>query len=247
MLRSAQCYFYCSFRLGIARRTSNNLDINMVLTIYGIPRSTSTKRIVVVCKEKNIPYRIVSIKMLENEHKTPAFLEKQPFGQIPYVVDEDDGFMLFESRAICRYIANKYASQGTPLIPTDPKELAIFEQAASFELNNFEAIANPLYHEKVIHPIYHKIPTNESFVAHYVSTLNQRLDGYERILSKQTYICGEKLTLVDLFHLSFLDKVYLMLPETIDSRPNVARWYQALSQRPTWVEIKDTAPESFLV
>ncbi len=63
-----------------------HLSFIMVLRIYGMPRSTSTKRIVVVCKEKNIPYRLVSVKMLENEHKSPTFLEHQPFGQIPYAV-----------------------------------------------------------------------------------------------------------------------------------------------------------------
>ncbi len=57
------------------------------------------------------------------------------------------------SRAICRYIATKYASQGTTLIPTDPKELAIFEQGISVELSNFDAIASPLYHEKVLRPM----------------------------------------------------------------------------------------------
>lgn len=53
---------------------------------------------------------------------------------------DDDGFILYESRAICRYIAAKYSERG--LIPTEPKANAIFEQAASVELTNFDPSAS---------------------------------------------------------------------------------------------------------
>jgi glutathione S-transferase len=44
---------------------------------------------------------------------------------------------LYESRAICRYLVEKYADQGTPLLPAGLKERALVEQAASLELANF--------------------------------------------------------------------------------------------------------------
>jgi glutathione S-transferase len=66
----------------------------------------------------------------------------------------DEGIKCLESRAICRYLALKYADQGTPLIPptTDIKATAIFEQAASVEQANFDAIAGKLVVEKVFKP-----------------------------------------------------------------------------------------------
>jgi glutathione S-transferase len=51
---------------------------------------------------------------------------------------DDDGFILHESRAICRYLAEKYAEQGTPLYPKGLKERALVEQAASVEYANFQ-------------------------------------------------------------------------------------------------------------
>ena len=89
-----------------------------------------------------------AINFEKADHKQPEYLDtknvshcceknsltktcNQPFGQIPVLVDGD--FVLYESRAICRYIARKYANQGTALIPSDEKELAIFDQAASVE------------------------------------------------------------------------------------------------------------------
>jgi glutathione S-transferase len=46
---------------------------------------------------------------------------------------------LYETRAICRYIAAKYPASG--LIPTEPKANALFEQAAAVELTNFDPSA----------------------------------------------------------------------------------------------------------
>jgi glutathione S-transferase len=50
---------------------------------------------------------------------------------------------LCESRAICRYLAEKYADKGTALVPMHLKEKALFEQAASFEFANFHPHAMP--------------------------------------------------------------------------------------------------------
>jgi glutathione S-transferase len=59
---------------------------------------------------------------------------------------------LYESRAICRYIAGKYANQGTSLVPTGTREKALFEQAASIEYCSFEPLASKAVGEMVFKP-----------------------------------------------------------------------------------------------
>ena len=66
------------------------------------------------------------------------------------VLQDEDGFVLYESRAIARYLIRKYPNQGTQgLIPTDPKEEALFEQAASTEAFNFNPYVALIIVEKV--------------------------------------------------------------------------------------------------
>ena len=119
----------------------------MVLKLYGNPHSTCTQRVLTVLHELAIPHELVVIDFAKGEHKAPAFLAVQPFGQVPYI--DDDGFILYESRAIARYVAAKYRAQGTPLLP-DPADLqktALFEQAVSIENSNFDAFASGLAYE----------------------------------------------------------------------------------------------------
>lgn len=145
----------------------------MVLTLYGYPLATCTQRVATVLHEKQVPFKFVNVNLATGEHKAPAYLEKQPFGQVPYIVSiffcslpmvttlmrwvqtfgqDDDGFVLYESRAISRYIAEKYDSQGALLIPKDAKDKALFEQAASIETANFDGFASKAVSEKIFKP-----------------------------------------------------------------------------------------------
>lgn len=103
----------------------------MVLKIYGATHSTCTRRVLTVLHEKNLEYKLVPINLARNEQASESFRAKQPFGKVPLL--EDDGFRVYESRAICKYIARKYASRGNKLMPDeeDLKGYALFEQAGN--------------------------------------------------------------------------------------------------------------------
>ena len=56
-----------------------------VFRLHGIQKSTCTRRVAIIAKERNIPYELVPINFAVAEHKQPAHLEHQPFGQVPYI------------------------------------------------------------------------------------------------------------------------------------------------------------------
>ena len=123
----------------------------MVLKLYGNPHSTCTQRVLTVLHELSIPHELVVIDFAKGEHKAPAFLAVQPFGQVPYI--DDDGFKLFESRAIARYLALKYGGIGKIIPdPSDVQKTALFEQALCVELANFDPLASGVALELVYKP-----------------------------------------------------------------------------------------------
>ena len=60
----------------------------MVLKLYGSPLSGATRVVAFVLHEKKVPFELVPIDFANKEHKTPEYLEKQPFGQVPYIVSD---------------------------------------------------------------------------------------------------------------------------------------------------------------
>jgi len=206
--------------------------------LHGAPLSTCTRKVAMIAKERNLPYELVLVDLMVAAHKQPAHLEHQPFGQIPYIV-QDDGFELYESRAISRYLAT--LGSGTQLIPTEPKAYAKFEQAASAEYAQFDPIASGIASEKIFKR-YRGGVTDEKRVEELVAQFELKLNGYEAILSKQKYLAGNELTLADLFHLPYGSIVFEQLGYGgLDKRPNLKRWWDDISSRPSWQAVKNGA------
>ncbi|GJP30117.1 hypothetical protein CLOM_g22506 [Closterium sp. NIES-68] len=116
--------------------------------IYGLKISTCTKRVLTALEEKNVTgYEVVTVDVSKGEHKSAEFKKKQPFGLIPKL--EDDQVELFESRAIARYVAERYADQGTNLLGPTLKERALVNQWLEVESQNYTPPIFGLLTEKV--------------------------------------------------------------------------------------------------
>ncbi|KAF8595192.1 glutathione S-transferase [Ceratobasidium sp. AG-I] len=206
----------------------------MAVTIYGMTFATCTRRVITVCNELGPKYDLVTVNIMEGEHKKPEYLEnKHPFGVIPVLVDED-GTQIYESRAIARYLTTKYGKD-SGLLPdgSDAKAYGLFEQAASVEYSSFDPPASGLVKERVFAPMMNA-PSDEALAQKYHAALVAKMDGYERILSKQKYLAGENFTLADLFHLPYGSFVNQVDPTIIGSKPNVKRWWDDISSRESW-------------
>lgn len=143
----------------------------MALKLFGSFQSTCTQRVILVLLELGIEYELIEKNMMKGEHKVRTFRklktilsleiltshdqdalyirDHHPFGRILAI--EDDGFRLFESRAICRYLVAKYGSKTTTPDSDrgDLVKLALFEQAVSAEYSYFDPSVFSLAYEKM--------------------------------------------------------------------------------------------------
>jgi len=58
----------------------------MVLKLHGLAKSGHVRLVALVLHEKQVPFELVPVDFFKHEHKSPEYLEKQPFGQVPYIV-----------------------------------------------------------------------------------------------------------------------------------------------------------------
>ncbi|KAL1738076.1 glutathione S-transferase, partial [Schizophyllum fasciatum] len=178
------------------------------------------------------------LDLLKGEHKKPEYIAKQPFGRVPYI--DDDGFTLYESRAICRYLCRKYADRGgSTLYPVD--DLTRFtevERGISLESSMFDPPVRTMFTEKAYKPLL-GLPGSDAVYEEAYAKLNEILDVYDKMLGEQKYIAGDEFTLADLCHIPYATR---LLPDIqvdlMETKPNLSRWYQDISARPSAVANK---------
>jgi glutathione S-transferase len=201
------------------------------MKIYGNPASTCTRKVLALFAEKNIKPELVTIDFAKGEHKSPEHMKRQPFGQVPAL--EDDGFWLYESRAMCRYLDEKLG--GTKLVPTDLKARALMEQWMSVETSNFTPHAMKIIYGSVFEPMWYGKPFNQAKVDEGKAGLVAALDVMEAQLSKTPFIAGNEFTLADICFMPYIEYMYLgKQGDVIEARAPIAKWWKGISDRRSW-------------
>lgn len=208
----------------------------MAVKVLGLAQATCTLRIVAVAKALNFPLEIEPVDLSKGAHKSPEYIAKyQPFGRIPVLVEDD--FVLYESRAICRYLVNKFQTKETAqLIPTDPKQAALVEQYISVETSEYDKAVGKYVFEVVFKPMKGGV-TDPEIVAKAREEVIAVLSVYDKFLEGKSYLVGESFTLADICHLPYGHYACQAgLADVFDSpeRPNVARWWKTITNEDAW-------------
>ncbi|KAL6295505.1 hypothetical protein ACE6H2_003647 [Prunus campanulata] len=205
--------------------------------VYGPPISTAVSRVLACLLEKSVDYQLISVDMSKGEHKKPDYLKIQPFGQVPAFQDED--ISLFESRAICRYICDKYADQGNKgLYGTNPLAKASIDQWLEAEGQSFSPPSSTLVFQLAFAPRM-KLKQDQGVIRQNEEKLKKVLDVYENRLGESRFLAGDEFSLADLSHLP--NGHYLVNAtdrgELFTSRNNVGRWWTEISTRDSWEKV----------
>jgi glutathione S-transferase len=199
-----------------------------VITVFGHPISVCTRKVLVALHEIGVPFEMQIIDFIgKREHKQPAHLARQPFGKMPAI--DDQGFALYESRAIIRYLNDRYDGD---LVPTEVLDRATMDQWISVEYSYFSAAATK--------PILHHLsnaPYEDAELVAADATVDQTLDALETRLAAHPYLAGDQFSLAEIVYLPYLD--YLMFTPkkaAISSHPHVATWLTRNLKRPSWQE-----------
>ncbi|VAI93463.1 unnamed protein product [Triticum turgidum subsp. durum] len=198
--------------------------------VFGPARSTCVARVLLCLEEVGAEYELAHVHLPAGDHKGPAHLARTPFGQVPAFQDGD--LILFESRAISRYVLRKGASD--LLRQSSLAEAATVDAWLDAEAHNFDRAMSAITFQCFVVPMFRGGTTDQRVVEANLEKLKVALGVYEERLSMSRYLAGDFISLADLSHCPMAH--YLLASpcaSVLDPYPRVRAWVDGMMDRPS--------------
>lgn len=179
---------------------------------------------VIALEELGLDYTLNPVNIRKGEQKSPLFVGLNPNAKVPVLTIDDTGntISLTESAAILVYLAERH---GTLLPAAGEMRARVFEQLFFHASAISPAFGQSGYFQKLAPEVLpHAI---ERFRAEAVRTL-ALLDG---VLARRPYVAGDAYSIADIAHFGWIWR-RAFAGVDLEANPHVARWFDALSQRP---------------
>jgi glutathione S-transferase len=206
--------------------------MGMSVKLYGIAGSPNMRGAMLGLAEKRVEYELVEVAP---PFKAPEHMARNPFGRVP--VFEHDGFMLYETQAILRYVDRVF--EGPELQPKDAREAGRMDQIlAIIDSYLFQTWSGTIAFERLVMPNFYGQPTNVEAVEAAIPLARTCAEAVEALISGP-YLTGETFSLADARLVPHLD-LFRMAPDSeaiLACKSKLARWFETDSQRPPVREI----------
>jgi glutathione S-transferase len=156
--------------------------------LHGFAFSGPTYKVALMLSLAGEPFDYVHVNMMEGEHKRPPHLSKQRYGQVPLLVDRNNGRHLCQSAAILEYLADMTGRFGGA-------NLDERLQAREWMYWDFDRLAAPLYKARVVKLGFRKAPPE--VVEDALMAARNALAVLDTHLAGREWLVGEGLTIAD--------------------------------------------------
>jgi glutathione S-transferase len=198
-----------------------------MIKLFGNPMSTCTRKVLATLHETNTPFELDAVDFGKGENKQPTHMARQPFGQVPAI--DDDGFAMYESRAIARYID---AKAGGKLTPTDLKHRAKMDQWMSVEVEDFTPHAMKFVYEHIF-----KRPQPAEVMTNATQRLELACSVLDKNLTGKTFMVGDQFTLADITYAPYIEyAINTPAKDIFAKHPNFMAWWGRVRERPSWMK-----------
>jgi glutathione S-transferase len=210
--------------------------------VHSIPGSPFGRAVLTALEEKGASYRLSPVA--PGSLRSPEHLARHPFGRVPVL--EHDGFMLYETQAILRYLDRVLPTPA--LTPPDPRRAARMDQVMNVnDWYLFQGVGNVIVFHRVIGPLMGLAP-DEAAIEAAMPRARAVFAELARLLGEQPCFAGDALSLADLLvapQVSF----FTQTPEwPVLGAPhkNLVAWLARMEARPslqatTWERVSEMA------
>jgi glutathione S-transferase len=211
--------------------------------VHSIPGSPFGRTVMATLEEKGASYRLSPVA--PGTFKSPEHLARHPFGRVPVL--EHDGFSLYETQAILRYLDR--ALPKPALTPADPRRAARMDQLMNInDWYLFHGVGDVIIFHRVVGPRLMGLKSDEAAIEAAMPKARAVFAELARLLGKQSWFAGETLSLADL-HLAPAVAFFTATPEWSElgaPHQNLVAWLARMEARPsmkatTWERVSEMA------
>lgn len=194
-----------------------------MIRIWGRANSVNVQKALWAAAEAGVDFERIDAGGAFGLVGEPWYLELNPNGRVPVI--DDDGFVLWESNVIVRYLASKYAP-GT-LCPEDVEGRALAEQWMTWEQTTIGPAMTPVFWALVRTPPedrdWDNIEAGRAATVEHWRILEAHLE-------ERAYLAGESFTMADIPLGAAVHRWYALDVER-PAMPHLEDWHQRLASR----------------
>ena len=196
------------------------------ITIWGRKSSVNVQSVLWCLEELDLAYSRIDAGFTYGVVTTPAFLEMNPNGKVPVLID-GDGPAIFESGAILRYLATQYAVG--PFWPDTAAPRAATDKWAEWAKINFAG----RFISDVFWPLVRVPPSRRDYAAitMALASIEKELAIADKVLATNAYLAGDHFSLADIQLGHCLYRYYDIDVERANL-PHLRAYYSRLQTRP---------------
>jgi glutathione S-transferase len=211
--------------------------------VYSVPGSPYGRAVLATLEEKGAGYRFSVVG--PGAARSEPHILRHPFGRVPVL--EHDGFMLYESQAILRYLDR--ILPGPALTPAEPKAAARMDQAMNIcDWYLFQGVNNVIGFHRIVGPRLMGLTPDEAAIAAAMPKAHIVFNELARLLGRKAYLAAEEMTLADILiapQLDFLATTPEWAPLT-EALPDLVSWLHRMTDRAsfratTWERVAELA------
>jgi glutathione S-transferase len=203
-------------------------EIEMSVKLYGIAGSPNVRGVMLALAEKGVDYELIPVLP---PFKDPGHMARNPFGRVP--VFDHDGFILYETQAILRYLDQVFA--GPALQPADAGELARMNQMLGIvDCYLFQSWSGDIGFERLVKPNFFKQPSDLQRIEAAIPMARCCAEALESLIAAP-YLTGKTYSLADIRLMPHFDMLR-PTPEgeaILAGKSKLVQWFQQVSERPS--------------
>ena len=204
------------------------------MRIWGRISSINVRKVVLAAQWLQLPFERIDAGGAFGIVKTPEYVARNPNSLVP-LLEEPDGYTLYESNVIVRYLAARHSPGG--LYPLDVRERFDAERWMDWQ----QTTLNPAGRDAFVQLV--RMPEGERSAAKVdasITATEPLLALLDAQLARRPFLAGERFTIADIPIACELHR-WWGLPLAQPPRPHLQRWYDGIRALPAARGVLDIA------